>query len=789
MNLVNFLQNQAFAYVIYSICAVLMLLMLSYTVAKLFFLGTLKDRLDFLKSYKKGPFLIIYIIAIPLYFFGYVNMADFTRDPAHPGTLVLQCFLSTFKGVFNLLRLDFGMDSIVGYMKVDSFYYVVMIACFILTTANVLMFSASLLWQRTKNWLLKRKALRASELYVVVGDNKDNISILKSIRKQGKQGILFANPDAEMRDSLYIEHIPFVKFNCEQCDLIEFSRKIEKLFGRALKNGGFVKKNLNVIVNIGTDEKNLLLTQESDRLLNKQYGKPFSCLLSKNRPDEKKSAAKCKQYHSLLDVPVVAQSGFFSVYTYGELANKSVYSDLIESAKGHIHFLNRYELISLDFIKKYPFTHFMTKEQIDAGQGLIQDDWTLNVCFIGYGPTTKQIFLRMVSDAQFYTKKKEELAHKKINYHFFDCQKAYSDKCFNQTYNRYSHKFLKTEYRKGKYLPLPEYPAAEGLYDETLGQVRSWGENEHFHVVNINDYRFLEELNKVLTQGEKSYNYVIISFGEDLADIDLAKRIRDSLELSDGLRQTYLFAKVRNKDLSDSLMEADAKYPIIPFGCSSDVVFNLLDNINDPIKSMAKLKSFAYPRGLEDAKESWEQRYEKALEKWLSDDFETRESNYFCCLNLRLKLNLLGFDYARKDSKEPDATSAYHLAYFGTDNIDEVNQKRYWFEDPKYDRSIYTDSSVRTCLARQEHQRWNVYYISCGYVPLPKKEIHAKGGKDQKHLRHGCLTTFDALEDLRKETNGKGDDCYSKEKRKYDYKILDIADLILDDLGYKIIRK
>ncbi len=808
MNFVNFFQNQVFEYVLYSVCSALMVILLAYTIVKLFIAGTPKDKLDYLKNYKKGQFLIIYLIAIPLYFSGYVQLVDFSQETSHCGTILLQCFFNAIKGSFNLVKLDYGIDGIVDYMKIDRFFYIVMLACFLLTTANVLMFSASLLWQRAKNGLLKMKAFRASEIYVVVGDNEDNILILKSLYGQKKTGVLFANPDAQMRDCLYTERIPFARFNCAQSLPGELGGKIEKLLGRALKSGRYVKKNIVVILNTGADEQNILFTQELESLLSKEYEKPFSCRIDKKFLDEKQieneSAAKEKEtdgakiqdeektgrYRSLRRVPVIAKSGFLSAYVYGELANKSAYSDLIERVKGHIYFLNRYELVSLDFIKKYPLTNFMTEEQIDKEHGLVNDDWEFNVCFIGYGPTTKQIFMRMVSDAQFYTKRDEKFAHKKVNYHFFDSEEAYSDKLFNQTYYRYSQEFLKKEYKDGEYLPLPEYPSCDGLYDEALGEVQSLKENKHFHKVDINDYSFLEKLNKVLATGKKSYNYVVISFGEDLENIDLAKKIRGALEISAFSGLTYLFAKVRNKALSDSLKEADEKYPITPFGCSADVVFNTLNNINDPIKQMAWFKSFGYPRGMEIKKENLEQRYEKAWKKWLSDDFITRESNCACCLNLRLKLNLLGFDYApKKGPNDTGAIGEYYRAYFGTDNIDEVEKKRRWFDSKPYDRTIYTDAGVRTYLARQEHQRWNTYYISAGYVPLPKKEIFAKGGKDQKRMRHGCLTTFDALEDLRRETNGAGDDFYRNEKRKYDYKILDIADLILEDLEYKIIKK
>lgn len=803
MKFAVFLQNRIFGNVIYGLCALLMAILIGYTLAKLFFSGTKQDKLDYLKNYKKGQFIFIYVIAVPLYFMGFVNLTDFTKDQYY-GTHILECLFNAIKCSLSLVKLDFGMDGVSEYMMANGLYYAVTTSCFFLTILNVIMFTASLLWQRTMNFFLGLSALSTSEIYVAVGENENNVHLLKSIRAQGKRGLLFANPNNEMRDRLYVEKIPFLKFKCDANAPAHLNAKIVKLFGRALKTGGRLKKNVVLIINTEDDELNLLLTREAEKLLKEQLKNQVGYTVIKNLPDRKpvEEIAPCT---SLCDVSVVAKTGYFGVYVYGELENKAVYSEIIDKSQGHINFLNRYELISVDFIKNYPFTRFMTEEQLDLKRGLVRNDCKFNVCMIGFGPTMKQTFLRMVSDAQFYTESDGKIVHKKVNYYFFDCKPSYSDKIFNQTYNRFTHQFLKNEYSQESFLPLPDYPANDGLYREGKG-VREWNDNNHFFVKNINDYSFMSDLCSILADGEKAYNYIIISYGDDLENIDLAKKINDTIQMEGVLQRSYLFVKVRNKNLSDSLKSAqdtNSGCIIYPFGCAVDTVFNVNNVINDTVKEMALFKSFSYPRN-ERSVSSWNNRYEAAIEKWKKYKPEQKASNYYGALNLRLKLNLMGFDYAPKAEKIPDATSEFYRMYFGTDVPEEVERLRYWFEENKktvtvdgkdktvkgYNKSIYTDSSVRTEFARQEHQRWNAYYVVSGVVPLSKKKIYETGGQDMDRMRHGCLTTFEGLEEYRKIiARDLTDDNYTGEAREYDYKIMDFADLILDNAGYKIVKK
>ena len=145
--------------------------------------------------------------------------------------------------------------------------------------------------------------------------------------------------------------------------------------------------------------------------------------------------------------------------------------------------------------------------------------------------------------------------------------------------------------------------------------------------------------------------------------------------------------------------------------------------------------------------------------------------NFYCCLNLRTKLNLLGFDYVKKQTDgDIGDLDEFETKYYGPAGKSEVCE------------ALYRDGSVRTLLAMQEHQRWNANYICAGVIPSTKSEITAGSGKDMEHrLVHYNLTTFEGLEEFHALT--------STEVRKYDYRIMDYAGAILSDAGYKIVRK
>lgn len=746
MGFVEWIQQQEVIYAVCGLALLAMAILLYKIVKKLFFEGTKSDRLEYLKSFKKGQVAIIYIISMPLYFFGFLMSNDITT-----GMDVLQQFLNSVAASINLVKLSFGMGGIVKAMN-DKFYFFTVLVCYTITVLNVLLFSASLLWQRFKNFCKVQSATHSRNLYVVVGYNDKNILLLntlKNLNDKKAKGLMLAKPDADRRDKLYLNGLCFSSFDSVNATGREFYKKIESLLGR--------NRNVTVVINTEDDARNLLFLQGMDELLHSE-----TSMISPRK---------------LADVPVNAESSLLTVYAFCQVENQSTFTELAERSKGHINLLNRYEQIAFDFVDKYPLTHFMTGEHIDFSNGLIKNEAEINVCLIGFGSTNRQIFLKTIANSQFFTKVNQKLVHKKVHYYVFDKADAHNDKNLNQNYFRYSLEFYK-QYKKYKekmlgegknekskdwnYLPLPDYPADDWFNPERNTDLSGKDPYfaEHFCKMDINSYEFYDKLQEVINK-DNSYTYIITAFGGDLENVDLAKKISAKLSMWGKSKDTHVFAKVRNGALFDACNADDSG--IITFG-STESVYDMNKIANNGIMKMAFSKSFVHKR------KSGEDE-NKAVSDWMKSSIEQRMSNFYCCLNLRTKLNLLGFDYVKKQTNSDIGDlDEFKTKYYGPDGKIEVCEK------------LYRDGSVRTLLAIQEHQRWNANYICAGIIPLMKSEIIAGVKKDMKHrLVHCNLTTFEGLEEYRALTG--------KDVREYDYRIMDFAGEILSNAGYKIVRK
>lgn len=790
MAFLSFLQNDLVCSLISGALCALLLALFGYAVIRLTH-GEKVNRLEFLKNYKKGRFVIVYLVAIPLYFLGFIQTSEQTIGV---GSFLLSCFLNAVSSTLDLVKLDFGVNGLISYMIRNPVYYAVMIILFALTAVNFLLFSASFLWLKFKNDFLARKAKRAKTIYAVVGDDENSIVLLKSIRDRGLSGILFAAPDSELKDRLFLEKLPYEKCDFRSEDHCILGERVERLFGSALNRGGPLKKNVNVLLATGCEERNLVLTRELFIVLNKERIKTdpqkeeekAKKEAEKGEGKAKKKDKKGKWFNanckSLQEIWITEKEGLLKVYVFGELANRSAYEQYIENSSAHIQYLNRYEMTAIDFVDRFPITRFMDERQIDFDRGLIADDCEINVLFIGFGPTNRQIYQKLIADSQFFACGREGIYHKKINCYIFDRAKAYRDKELNFGYFRYSQEFLTEDYpgHEDNYLPLPDYPANDGTVSSD-GTPVPWEKNTHFCEFDVHDRHSLRNLRKLFGKEGNVYTYVIVAFGEDLENVDFARNLSMIL-YADFRQNAYLFAKVKSKSAYEALFDESLKkgtkgkftIPIHPFGCTERVVYNIANITENPIDRLAKMKSFEFPRGYAGGEASEEIR-NIALKNWVNSDLETRTSNFFCCLNLRLKLHLLGFDYIQRDPSKEDAAKEFLAKYFGSEDLKEQENIPFHF-----DPAVFTDGSLRTALARQEHQRWNACYITRGIVPLPKSEIAKRISKEMDRKLHGNLTTVEGLEEFRR---------YVKEVRHYDYRILDLANSLLQGAGFQIIRK
>ena len=445
-------------------------------------------------------------------------------------------------------------------------------------------------------------------------------------------------------------------------------------------------------------------------------------------------------------------------------------------------------MIAMSFIEKYPFANFMNQKHIDYDTALIKDDVNINVCMIGFGATNRQIFLTSVANNQFLTKSETDadgVKLKQARYYIFDKVNAENNKNLNHSYYRYRNEYLEKEgIKKEDYLPLPQVPAIEDYFQ-----------------LDVNDINFYNVIRQSIeSKNKKDASYVIIAYGTDLENIDMAQKLVEKSK-EWGIDNLVIFVKVRKACNYPKLFDGKK---VIMIGNEKQYVYNLEEITNDEIYRMAKMRNSEYDLEYEIAhtenfvvNDTNVKAVNKASDKrWYIERTQLeRDSSVYCCLSLRSKLNLMGLDYCKSDENPacPALSEEEYLDLYAVgdkpvfkNNDGEVNGKKivsYTLDFPP---------SKRKNLAILEHYRWNSYMISKGLVPSSKAQILAepKHGKDYSLRRHGNLTTFEGLTEFsqivakKKNTTQLNEDVI-----KYDYQLLDDAYWLLNKNGYKIIKK
>jgi hypothetical protein len=401
---------------------------------------------------------------------------------------------------------------------------------------------------------------------------------------------------------------------------------------------------------------------------------------------------------------------------------------------------------------------------------------------VGFGRTSRQLFLSSVANNQLLSLQNGEAVLTQINYHIFDRDHAEKSKNLNHSYYRYEKEFLKKlgECADDEYLPLPQIPA-----------------KEYYHHTDVNDAAFYEELRDAVCR-KGSYSYIVVAFGEDLENIDIAQKLLEK-KAEWGMENTYIFVRVRGDYKNYDVFNSACCYPM-----GDDASVYDIENIdNDRITEMAKMRNRVYALEYEICNAEKPLTEKEMQEVCSTSDCEwytkktqfERESNLCVCLSLRSKLHMMGLDYSLvcESDKQKGMTYEQYMEVYAKGDTPEL------YRDISVDGKgvvkyplSFADSRRRT-MAINEHYRWNSFMISRGFIPASKEQILSdsrKKGKDYVLRRHGNLTTFDGLLEFRKMTAERdGCDEYKKDVIKYDYQLLDDAYWLLCKNGYKITKK
>lgn len=691
------------------------------------------EKIEFIKNFKKGKFVIIYVIAIPL----------FTMSNLYVGEGFMVSVFASITKSLELIVLKFSIGSQLFSDK--PLYAIAMCLCSVLVLFNALALSFSLLTQTF-------------------------ISSLEFLKFKNKAG--------------------------NKCFIIGYNNDSEKIYNTCDENkivlGVFNKGDLETLFNKNICYKNFIDSKKQIRWIEKEFVKIALDTISQgrlvkvivNEQDKNNSLELCVKFYKIIsELKTEKQLQNFDVFIYGDRENEEIYSKFVHNSKGCLHYVNTLRLLAMDFIDKYPLTKYMTAEHIDYSTALVKNGVDINVSLVGFGKVNQQIFLSMVANNQFITMGDDgRVCAKLVNYHIFDLKGNCSTFIVNK-YSRYKDYFYnngKTLVDNDEYLELPSLPA-----------------NETFHCVDLNTNDFYAQLQDAISKGKNSINYIVVSLGDDYKNIDVANRLTVTIK-ENNLTNTHIFIKIRNEEvISNCKILLDLNICKI-FGSDLEVSYNYNNIVREEYMKMSIKRNFIYDIE-KDAmqKEVASDAFKKSLFKWYTKFTELeRESNLYCCLSIKNKLQMIGLDICEVQDARKGLSYEEFMNIYAKDDMPIIEESLGGTKYIKY--GIDFKDSLRSNMAYQEHIRWNAFMISKGFIPSKKADIIGKknsegnytNGKDYLLYHHGCLTTMAGLIEFRKLLAKR--DGVSEEQTdviKYDYQLLDGAWWLLNQSGFKIVKK
>ena len=560
---------------------------------------------------------------------------------AYSGVSTWSALLSAIQSSIELVALKYDYGRVAALMADNGFYRIVMSICYVLVTLNAILFAITILYRKISNFFRKNRMTKFSDkIFVVVGFNEHNADIIKSSGKESNVVLLSENTD-EIMDFCFTEKIAHIKF--------EKGDDLDRLLVKTFKD--FRKRQVNVIINTEDESKNLVYVQQVSKVIEELKLSDFVI-------DEKRG---------------------INVYVFGEPENMTSYLQYVELTKGCVHYINKYKLIARDFVSNYPLTEYMTEEQIDYDTATIRPQVNMNVVMIGFGKTNQQLFLTSVANNQFLTKKDGKFEQKDVNYYIYDKRDAKNDKNLNHTYFRYQNEVLKKA-DKSKYLPLPPNPANVDFPGE----------------INVNDVGFYESIQEKISVND-AFNYIIIAFGTDMENLDMAGKIVAKLKEWGLFDTTKVFVKIRSdklsngiKDTIETFKDAELKEEFITFGIEKNLVYNLDQIVDEKQEMMARDRHLTYE--LEDA------RYKKV------DIAKDRQAVKDGEMTL--------FDYVKKWYEKKENKAEAMVAKINDPETEKPTDGRLFVGDTKYEyeEDVKRDA-LKSWYAQSQIQRDNNVYV------------------------------------------------------------------------------
>lgn len=732
-----------------------------------------EEFISYLREYKKGRMVLIYICVFPLLLAGLI----------YSGKPFFNAFTGSLGIIIDMVVLKFDPSNFEALMSDNLLYEVTIYISFVLVVLNAILFVWSVICQYLWNFIGNAKVKYAKEKVVIFGNNAHSHIIYKSEKNRKK--IIVDSVKGEDAQTLYVENIVYA-------DVKSTDKYAKDLVNKCAKTG----EKVYVVINTECTPKDI---DASAMAVNDAQNSLRKAMDQRDERNLEIARSFVNAIKSLDESQREKVLSSMRIFVFGDPRYDAIYNDLMADAMGAISYINKYQKMAIDFVDKYPFTRFMGAKHIDYTTSCVKNDVDVNGILIGFGKTNQQIFLTSVANNQFITEGENGVVLKKVKYHIFDRHYAEHNKNLNHSYYRYKNEVIMSKVDKAQYLPLPDYPA-----------------EEYYHHLDINDQDFYNRVKGIITASTKDANFIVIAFGSDLENLDLAQKLSSKIR-EWGVENTTVFVKVRSNHQGQGLVDnGTADY--YPIGCEDEVVYDIENIIGDKIFKMSMLRDSVYALEYEATncntpmtEESIQKVKDACRRSWYVDKTpHERESNLYCTLSLRSKLNMMGLDYVEKTPEIQGLDEKTYLERYAGYDLPEKDEKYNFTLDgkPIIKYTLDFNDSRRTNLAIHEHYRWNSFMISKGFIPATIDEIvnervvkngnlRPTNGKYYPLRRHGNLTTFDGLVTFRKlvaERDLKqGETLLEAETKKdvikYDYQLLDDAYWLLEKTGHIIIEK
>lgn len=473
------------------------------------------------------------------------------------------------------------------------------------------------------------------------------------------------------------------KYN-EKVSILEQNKDKKSKFGLYLVNT-FNKIEKSILdkqkINLIDDEKKNIIRLEKE--IREKLGSVFEKM-----DEDYKEIRKDKIYRKEIKIKTYNMQA----YVFGTEENESAFTRFEQLSKGRVKYINRHRYIAYNFIERYPLTRFMDEHHIDRKTATLNKDVDINVYLVGYGCTNQQILLASVANNQFLTIKEDDKGNKKlesklVNYYVYNNSENLGKNMIHQ-YHRF-------QYEVGYYVG-----REDEFFDDPINVKPA--ETVLNSSVDINSEGFYNKLQQDVKNAKREdINYIIISIGNDIENIDFAEKISSKISEWDVSGNTYLFVRISDSSIEEKYLQQknndtekkeyhsdleingvllqrvkepknqtdSRKNKYYFFGEEDRIVFNFNSLIKQELYNAAikRHTSYSIENVHTDKYESYtdEQRAEKDwdidvykqkreqyyLEKsWYEMSQIQRDSNLFSILSIRTKLNLLGYDLVKPDT-------------------------------------------------------------------------------------------------------------------------------------------